>query len=268
MTLSIATVAFLTLVIHLVATLAYAVRVVGIRTGKIAVSFSMFNLLVLGARFANALQAPLLAKYVEQRLLMENAAAAAENDFRLILLAAAAGTLCGAILVPTFVNLLSKVVDRFSVQRSVPRLLLQLFTRVGLMHIRQTARVPRKGSLRQLQSIRKYPISLILLNGAAVMLLTVGALASLYAGFYAPELRLTAMSLTALITGFATIVLAVFIDPYLSALSDEVLVSRDGEPFFRQCVILMIGSRLAGTLAAQLLLLPAAALIALIAAAI
>ena len=38
---------FLTLVIHVVGTLAYAVRIAGIKTQRIAISFSLFNILAL-----------------------------------------------------------------------------------------------------------------------------------------------------------------------------------------------------------------------------
>jgi len=37
----------LTFVIHLIGTLAYAVRIAGVRTRRIAVSFALFNVLVL-----------------------------------------------------------------------------------------------------------------------------------------------------------------------------------------------------------------------------
>jgi len=53
-----------TAVIHCIATLAYAVRLVGIKTGKITVSLALFNVLVLVSRTANSLQAPLLAKKI------------------------------------------------------------------------------------------------------------------------------------------------------------------------------------------------------------
>ena len=61
----IAIVFLFTLVIHLIATLAYSVRLVGVKTGRIAVSFALFNILVLVSRTANSFQAPLLAKVIE-----------------------------------------------------------------------------------------------------------------------------------------------------------------------------------------------------------
>ncbi|MFW6273024.1 MAG: lipid II flippase family protein, partial [bacterium] len=43
MTIQIYLVLILTLIIHLISTLSYSVRIVGIRTRKIAISFSLFN---------------------------------------------------------------------------------------------------------------------------------------------------------------------------------------------------------------------------------
>jgi len=55
----------LTFVIHLIGTLAYAFRIAGIRTGSIAIAFSLFNVLVLVSRISNSFQAPFVAKRVE-----------------------------------------------------------------------------------------------------------------------------------------------------------------------------------------------------------
>lgn len=40
----------LTMLINLITTLSYAVRIVGVRTGRIAITFSLFNILVLLSR--------------------------------------------------------------------------------------------------------------------------------------------------------------------------------------------------------------------------
>ena len=56
----------LTFVIHLIGTLAYSVRIAGTRTRRIALSLSLFNVLVLISRTSNSFQAPLLAKRVKR----------------------------------------------------------------------------------------------------------------------------------------------------------------------------------------------------------
>src|ERR1700732_2877583 len=58
----------LTFVIHLIGTLAYAARIAGVRTRRIAVSFSLFNTLILVSRTSNQFQGPLLAKGIETNI--------------------------------------------------------------------------------------------------------------------------------------------------------------------------------------------------------
>ncbi len=71
-----------------------------------------------------------------------------------------------------------------------------------------------------------------------------------------PDFRLTAVGLSAVINGVATILLFVFIDPYLSVLTDDVMDGRTSEPSFRRAVVWLAGSRILGTLMAQLMLVP------------
>ena len=99
----------------------------------------------------------------------------------------------------------------------------------------------------------------------AESLIAVGVVASLYAGYLAPEFRVTASQLSALINGFATILLFAFIDPQLSVMTDDAVEGSVGEADFRRAIALISLSRLAGTVLAQALLLPAALLIALVA---
>jgi hypothetical protein len=62
MDLQLAVICILTFVIHLIGTLAYSVRIAGVRTRRIAVSFALFNILVLVSRTSNSFQGPFLAK--------------------------------------------------------------------------------------------------------------------------------------------------------------------------------------------------------------
>jgi hypothetical protein len=75
----------------------------------------------------------------------------------------------------------------------------------------------------------------------------------------------TANSLSSIINGVATILLFVFIDPYLSVLTDDVMEGKETDSFFRRCITLFVLSRLVGTILAQFMLLPAAKLISVIA---
>ncbi len=254
----------LTFLIHLIATLAYSVRIAGARTGRIAVSLSLFNILVLISRTSNSFQEPLLAKRVEHDLL-RGVTAGAAADFRWLLFAATLATVLGGLMIPTFQRVFGRAVIAFAAYRLVPRLLQHAFSKSGIAYLQRSMRVPALANITQLPTGTRMSSRVILLNIIATAVATVGVFASLYAGYLKPELRVTAVSLSAIINGVATIFLFVFIDPYLSILTDDVTQGTVSESYFRRSVVWLVCSRFAGTVLAQVLLIPAASCIALVA---
>lgn len=262
MTTQIIIVLLLTFIIHLISTLSYSVRIVGTRTRKIAVSFALFNIMVLISRTSNSFQAPLLAKWIENNINLN--INPGTYEIRLILLTTTIATIFGAFLIPTFQRVLSKAVLNFSVHKSMPKLILHSFTKTGIKQLRKEISIPDKENL-SINSKTKFPLKIFIYNIFAVAILSVGVLSSLYAGFITPELRTTASSLSAIVNGFATILMFLLIDPYLSILTDEVIEGKFSESEFRQTIRYMVFARFIGTILAQLLLLPFAHFIALVA---
>lgn len=253
----------LTFLINLITTLSYAVRIVGIRTGRIAVSFALFNILVLISRTAYGFQAPLLANTIEKNI----NSGSGENliEFRWIIFACTIATILGGFLIPTFQRILSIAVDKFSIYKSVPKLLIHSFTKNGITSIRETIVIPKTDNLTAISLRNDFPWKVFLMNVFAVAIITVGVLSSLYAGYLNPEFRTTASSLSAVINGVATILMFMFIDPFLSIMTDEVVLGKIKESVFRQYVVYMVIARVIGTILAQLIFIPSSQLIAWIA---
>jgi hypothetical protein len=250
----------LTFVIHLVGTLAYAVRIAGVRTRRIAISFAMFNILVLVSRTSNAFQGPYLAKRIEHNL-ASGVASGVLADFRWLLFAATLATIVGALLIPSFQRMFSKAVMHFQTHRSMPRLLMHGFFKGGLSQLKDVASIPAATNLTQMGRGSGISNSVIALNVVATALWTVGVLAALYAGYLNPELRVTSSTLSPVINGIATIMLFVIIDPQMSVMTDDVVEGKTSEPQFRRAVVWLVGSRLVGTLLAQVILVPSAMLV-------
>lgn len=257
------TAALLTFIIHFVSTLSYSVRIVGIRTGRIAVSFALFNIMVLISRSANAMQAPLLAKTVENNIV--HGLPSDTAPFRFILIASAMATVAGAVMIPSFQRIFSKMVEDFSIYRSVPKLLFHSFSKSGISQIKDRVKLPSRNNVTRFISLKGIPLHILFLNVIAVAILSVGVLAALYAGYFSPELRTTSSMLSSVVNFTATIIMFVFIDPSLSALTDDVVLGKYSEARFRKFVVLMVGSRFIGTLVAQLIFIPAAEAISFIA---
>lgn len=256
-------IAFLTFVIHLIGTLAYAVRIAGTRTRRVALSLSLFNVLILLSRTSNTFQAPLLAKRVESNLASGTAGGIA--DFRWLLLAATAGTLAGALLIPTCQRLLSLWVNVASYARSARGMASRVFSRSSLRQIRASATLPRWSSITNARTGDHIPWSVTVANMVSIAVWSVGVFAALYAGYLRPEIRVTASQMSAVVNGVATILMFAFIDPYLALLTDDVVSGKVDEAYFRRSIVWLTGSRLAGTLLAQLILTPAAIWIACVA---
>jgi hypothetical protein len=263
MTTQIIIVLVLTFVINIITTLSYSVRIVGIRTGRIAISFALFNILVLVSRTANGFQAPLLAKTVERDIKL----GVYENEFifRLIIFSCTVATIFGAILIPTFQRILSKAVINFSTHKSIPRLILHGFSKAGILHFKESMTIPAKENISQIKTDRQFPWRIFILNVFAVAIMTIGVLSAVYASYLNPDYRSTASNLSAFINGFATILMFAFIDPHLSAMTDDVTLGKCSESTFRRYIVYMTIARLLGTIVAQIIFIPSAKLLAWVA---
>jgi hypothetical protein len=256
----IALVLALTFLINLITTLSYSVRIVGIRTGRIAVSFALFNILVLVSRTANGFQAPLLASTIEKNI--NYGLGANLWDFRLIILSCTISTILGGLMIPSFQRLLSIAVEKFSIYKSVPKVIFHGFSKSGFTSIKENLVIPSSKNISKLDLGREFPWKVFIMNVLAVAIVTVGVLSSLYAGYFNPEFRTTASSLSAIINGVA-ILMFVFIDPFLSVMTDDVVLGKTKESLFRKYIVYMVIARVIGTFIAQLILIPAARLISI-----
>jgi hypothetical protein len=110
-----------------------------------------------------------------------------------------------------------------------------------------------------------FPWRVFIMNIVAVAIITVGVLSALYAGYLNPEFRSTASNLSAIINGVATILMFIFIDPFLSVMTDDVVLGKTKESLFRKYIVYMVLARLLGTVLAQFIFIPSAQIIAWIA---
>lgn len=257
----------LTFIIAVISTLAYSVRIVGVKTGRIAISFAVFNIFALISRTANTIQGPLLSKTIENNIKQGNSHGLLYM-FRWILFSTTIATIVGALLMPTFIKLFSKAVDSFSIYRSIPKIMIHGFSKAGVLQFKTSITKPKKENFSQLKTIKTAPKKILVLNTIAFSISTVGVLASLYAGCLNPDFRGTCGSLSSVINGVSTILMFIFIDPFISMMTDDVISGKVSEIDFSRCIIFVVSSLIVGTILAQALLVPAANIIGYVARAI
>ena len=266
MTSQVVVVLILTFLINLITTLSFSVRIVGIRTGRIAISFALFNILVLVSRTANGFQAPLLAKTVENDI--KQGISSNVDTFRFIILSCTLATIFGAILIPTFQRVLSRAVVNFSDHKSMSRLIFHGFSKAGILYFKDNMTIPAKENITHIELNEQFPWRIFVLNIFAVAILTIGVLSAVYASYLNPDYRTTASNLSAFINGFATILMFAFIDPHLSAMTDDVTLGKCSEAIFRKYIVYMTIARVIGTVVAQLIFIPGSKLLAWVATVI
>lgn len=273
-------VAVLTAVIHLINTLTYSVRLSGVRTGRLATAVSLFNVIFLLASTANTIQGPLLSSIVEQAINIGEAQsrgkipadqlisqpvyleqlALLDQNIRLVIVAATVGTLLGAVFIPAFVRIFIRAICLFEENGSVPRLIgMVLFSPRRFWRLSRQFYLPRRNSLKYVTARRiALPKTFLLLNIVVTGIYTTGVLSALYAGALLPSFRSTAVLLSAVVNGIATVLAATVVDPTAAAVTDQAIRGKRSEEDVKQMVVYLTVTRILGTVFAQVIFLPAA----------
>lgn len=249
----------LTAVVHCLDTAAYASRIAGVRTGRIALTGALFNLVSLASRVAYTLQAPLLGSAVD-RMVRQGSLDGLFRDFQIILGAASVGTVLGAVLIPTCTSLFSRAALSYEFHGSFPALLLHTLSLRGFSRIGQHLRMPLPDTLHKARRF-SLPLSFLLLNILITGVYTVGVSSTMYASALAPELARTATTLSGVVNGVGTLLLVLLVDPVSALVTDQALRGNRPVAQVSYIVIWQVAARFVGTLLAQLLLRPAALLV-------
>lgn len=244
-----------TLIIHLIETLTYAIRIAGVRLSRLAVALSLVGVILLISRTANLFQGILSGSIIDY----------AKNDpdfslvetFRIIIGSATVGTLIALLLYPTAVALSSRMINHLEVAGSIPQMVRASVSIDKLQKARNHIRLPKVSMLSRLR-VGGIPKRLILMNMAITAIYTIGVLAALLASTMTTEDAMSAAQSSGLINGIATIMLTILIDPQVGILTDKVLRGEREPAALQKMFAFLMMSRLAGTLLAQLLLVPAA----------
>jgi hypothetical protein len=246
-----------TTVIHLIDTLAYSVRLNSVKNNNFALSTSLFNLIVLAARTANMFQAPLIGDIIDTSI---KKGYDPIFEIREVVFATTLGTLIGIIAIPTFLQLFSKGVSKLEETGSVPGLVVQSLSIANIKRIAKSTVRPRKSMISGLR-FKDIPKRLLILNTVITGIYTIGVLAAYYGSIFIPEKRLAISASSGMINGAASILLTLFVDPKAAIITDEVTRGKREYGDVKALVTMLIGTKLIGTVLAQLLLIPSAMLL-------
>jgi hypothetical protein len=264
MTIQLVTILILNIFIAAAEILAYSARLAGVRTGRPIQARSIYNLIALSARAANALQTTLLAGLVDRATIDDQT-----NDLTLtmrwILLAMAIGIGIGAALVPSGARLLVRAIQSYTERQSLPRVIIHGLGIEGLPKALEELHGPRIGAILW-ASHHRLPWRWVLITVAVAALYAVAAPAAQIASATTPQCTRTALTLPAFFTGLGAILMALLVDPLTAHIVDQALCKERPQADVTAVTVWQIGGRLTGVLLAQPLLSPSAALLEMIAA--
>lgn len=253
-------VVLLTLVIHSIETLQFAVSFVGIRMKRLALTGTLFSMVLLVSRTANMGQGVLLGSFADTTISSQGDPTSFEMRIRVLLLAATLGSILGALFLPTFIRYLSKSVEVFDRHGSFPGLIGAFFRRGGIQKT-DFSRAIKSVSTPKTEQIKVTSFSPIpwwfyVMDILITAVFTVGVLSTLYAGILEPEHRSATGQMSGVVNGLATILMFMFISPRVAKCVDNAIQNSANLNQVRTMVIILVLCKIAGTLIAQALLLP------------
>jgi hypothetical protein len=248
---------------------AYAARVAGVKTGQVATAISLFSLVVTASRTANMFYSPLIGTLSDTagRAISAGSMTAShafEWQMRLVLFAGTAGTALGAALIPTFTMLYMRGIGTFARTDSMILTAARLGDIRVVASIARSLRMPRLTSLERF-SVSQVPTDLLLANTVLTAIYAVGVVAATYASILNPATSRTALLLSSIVNGFGTIAMAFIVDPRSASIVDRAVKGERPVDHVKSMVVWLGVTAVLGTLLSQLILAPAAALIAVVA---
>lgn len=251
----------------MVETLSYGARIAGIKTRRLYLAASLFSIVVLLARTANLIQAPLLGYYVDSVIILERIPELRES-IRMIIFSATIGSLAALMLIPTFVNIFEILIGSLERSRSLGNMFMNIINADKLMRkvyfaLAKSVKLPRLSNLLLLKE-NKIPKEILILYILVASINTVGVLSAIYAGALIPDYRLTASQMSGVLNGFSTIILTFFIDPYASLITDHTLVGKRKLTDLKALITYLVIGKIIGTLLGQLAFIPCARFVVLV----
>lgn len=260
----------ITFIVQGVTIAAYAARLAGVQTKRIATSISLYNLFMTAGRLATLLMAffvgPLSDEAGRAVAKLTDAAQIAlwqhtfEIQLRLIILAGTAGMVVFALFLPMWSYLFRRGVHSFETRGSVPHALARLLVPRNVGDILRSQRLPTWQQLRGFDW-RAVPRRLLLFNLLVTAVYAIGVQASFLASVLDVNVARTALSLSGVINGVGTIAFTLFVDPTSAMITDQAIHGKRTVEEVRSMVFYLSLTAIVGSLIAQAIFIPAAVVI-------
>jgi len=245
-------------VVQALAIAAYAARLAGARSGRVATAISLFNIFATSSRLAQMFYTPMLGALSDRASF--TTLFAYQWQLRSIVVAGTVGAVLGTLAIPTFVMLYLRAIRSLERNGSVPKAALGLLRMRTLRAVSTEIKFGVATRLRDLP-LRNVPKDILILNILVTAVYGIGIVAAAYASVLYPQAARTAVLSSGLVNGFAAIAYNIVVDPASALITDRAVRGERSIDDVRALVLGLSLTAIVGLALSQLLLLPGAKLI-------
>jgi hypothetical protein len=245
-------------VVQALAIAAYAARLAGARSGRVATAISLFNIFATSSRFAQMFYTPMLGALSDRATF--TTLGFYEWQLRSIVFSGAAGAVLGTLAIPTFVMLYLRAIRSLERNGSVPKAALAMFRPATVATVFGEVKFGVATRIRDL-SFRNVPKDVLVLNVMVTAVYGIGIVAAAYASVLHPQAARTAVLSSGLVNGFAAIAYNIIVDPTSALITDRAVRGERSIDDVKALVTGLSATAILGLLLSQLLLVPGATLI-------
>lgn len=246
---------------------AYASRLAGVLSGRVATAISLFNIIATTGRFASMIYTPILGSLSDAANVAMSApasrqAAAAHFEWQLraIVFAGALGTAAGAVLLPSYVTIYLRAIRTFERLNSMPLAMARAFMPSTALAVLRSFRLASPRGVLSL-SLRGLPKDVLILNLIVTSVYGIGVISAAYASVLNPAAARTALLSSGLVNGLATVAYNIVVDPTSALITDQAVRGERSLGEVKSLVGYLALTAIIGFLLSQLLMVPAANLL-------
>lgn len=236
--------------------MAYSVKSAGVAVKKIALSYSLYNVFDLLSKTALTILNPLFASLLEKSIQKQN------SDLfhfciAIYMLTWIISSALSLFYLPVFHDFFKKYVGTYEKNPSVLTLIHGLLKQTNIsVFVRIYKKVSFKNVAQKLLKEKILPSKVYWMNTLAYALNSISLPACLLAAHATPEYRVTALTLAPLISGWATLILFLYVDPFIALESEKTSQGAVSLKSFRGTLAQLAYTKVIGAVLGLFLVLP------------
>lgn len=244
--------------------MAYSVKSAGVAVKKIALSYSLYNVFDLLSKTALTVLNPLFASLLEKSIQKQNS-----DLFHfcivIYMLTWIISSALSLFYLPVFHDFFKKYVGTYEKNPSVLTLVQGLLKQTNIrVFVRIYKHVSFKNIVRKLIKEKILPSKVYWMNTLAYALNSISLPACLLAAYTLPEYRVTSLTLAPLISGWATLILFLYVDPFIALESEKTSQGVIGLKSFRSTLTQLAYTKVVGAILGIFLVVPVSKFIVLV----